>query len=94
MYKCACVQGPAWVKDDEKRAQMTPMAYYRKRIAKERGVEPHEVIAIITITLTITLTPTLSLSHTLSPTLTLQVSEAEVRAYDTVANRIRWHSHS
>jgi hypothetical protein len=37
------VDGPCWVADDAKRAAMTPMAYYRKLLAKEKGVKPEEV---------------------------------------------------
>jgi hypothetical protein len=37
------VDGPCWVKDDAKRANMSPMAYYRKMIAKENGVNPDDV---------------------------------------------------
>ena len=37
------VDGPCWVKDDAKRAGMTPMSYYRKTIAKENGVKVEEV---------------------------------------------------
>jgi hypothetical protein len=55
------VDGPCWVADVAKRAGMTPMAYYRKALAKQKGVAAEEV------------------------------SEDDVRQFDTVANRIRWH---
>ena len=55
------VDGPCWVTDDTARAGMTPSAYYRKRLASEKGVSVEEV------------------------------SEEDVRRFDTVANRIRWH---
>jgi hypothetical protein len=37
------VDGPCWVSDDAKRAAMSPMAYYRKMIAKENGVAVEDV---------------------------------------------------
>jgi hypothetical protein len=37
------VDGPCWVADAEKRAGMTPTAYYRKMMAKERGCDAKEV---------------------------------------------------
>jgi len=55
------VDGPCWVADVAKRAGMTPMAYYRKALAKQKGVAA------------------------------VEVSEDDVRQFDTVANRIRWH---